>query len=249
MEKTKIFAISNEDFDITIRVFNAKTKQLAQLAVDYTNEKLNQEPSKETMVENQVPALDTNKFVRGQYGKFQGLFEKGEMLHNYGKIKIYKPILVYILSKTGYSFNSKNVVEILSEYYREKLNRALTEKSNYTYAKGYIRYMLDENIITRDKLSVCRKVNWGEKKEAELQKIEEAEEKTTINDQAIQKMADEIYELAKKKEWTIVRRNIYLEEIKKGLPSYSDDELKLAFSRLVRFGKMRQSTSDKVIFY
>lgn len=247
MEKPKVFAISNEDFDLTIRTFNEATKQLAQLAVDYSKEKLTREDIQPTVIEGSEPLVQ-GKFVRGNAGKFQGLFDKEQMLKNYGKIKIYKPILIYILLKTGYSFNIKNAGEIIEAYYSDKLKRKLTEKTKNTYAKGYIRYMIEEGIITRDKLYVCRKVNWGTKKEAELQEIEEKAEKT-IDDQRLQKIADDIYELAKKKNWNTIRRNVDVAEIGTELANYSNDEIKMGFSRLVRFGKMRQQTPGQVVFY
>ena len=247
MEKPKVFAISNEDFDLTIRVFNDTTKQLAQLAVDYSKEKLTQGDIQPTVIEDPGPLVQ-GKFVRGNAGKFQGLFGKEQMLKNYGKMKIYKPILIYILLKTGYSFNMKNAEEIIEAYYKDKLKRKLTEKTRNTYAKGYIRYMVDEKIITKDKLAVCRKVNWGKKKEAELKEIEETTG-SIIDEQRIQKVADDIYELATKKEWNIMRRNINVADIKTGVPNYSDEDIKMGFSRLVRFGKMRQQTPGQVVFY
>jgi hypothetical protein len=249
VEKPKVFAISNEDFDLTIRVFNDTTKQLAQMAVDYSKGKLKADFKKQNIAKNLTPSIKKQIIVRGESGHFQGLYEKDQLLQKYGKIKIYKPILVHILLKTGYSFSKDDVVEIIAEYYQGKLNRELTKKSKRTYAKGYIKYMLEKNLITRDKLYVCRKVNWGETKENELQDIETKAEKKTIDDQKIQKMADDIYKLAKDKNWTVLRRGVDLDEIKKGVPGYSEDEVKLALSRLVRFGKMRQDGPSKIIFY
>ena len=235
MDETKVFSIQNEDFDLTIRHFNKETKRLAKFALDYSRKKLT---GVKIEKENKV------KIVRQKTGQFTPLLSKENILRSYGKIKIYKPILVYIMLKSAQSFNKDNIMKILDAYYREKLKRTLGENTRYNYTKAYIRYMVENQIVTRNGFGVCTKIV-----PTVVGKAEETKKIDQIDETKIKKIADEIYKVATEKSWTGMHRGIGIYEIKNVIGNYSDEELKLALGYLVRFSKLRQMSADSVQFY
>jgi hypothetical protein len=204
-----------------------------------------------------------------------GILDKSDIIFKQGSVNVYKKIFDYIWEHLENKFTRENIMDLLIEFYKEKLNFQHIELlSTRTYATTYLKYMktADPPIITE---GIYEGVE--DKKEICYTKIPEEQNKITIEPAPYK---DEIKKpeytddfkaelkndkLSERKEITLAdgetlseaiynyamrtgwenAANIPVLTIERRFPTFTSDEIKTALAKLIQEGKADQAQGSK----
>lgn len=109
-----------------------KTEQKAPI-LGQTPQKMGQIPQK------------TGQKIRGP----PPIYDRSQVLCDYGTNKIFKPVLEDILRDTKDLFTQTDIAGIITKHYGDTLKRHISDSSADAYAFNYVKYMLSERLIKK----------------------------------------------------------------------------------------------------
>lgn len=234
--QTSPVVIENGSFSLTIKKWDPFTRRLAEqtsqwlqgfVQEDYPTESLRQsqlERAKEPELNN-----EHTPFLRDEKGQFSGLLTEDQIYNSLGRIPLYKPVVNYIHENVNDEFNSRQVAEIIGDFWELHFNRTVSKASLRTYASAYLTLM--------DKLGFIQKVD----KRGRCKKKERKQDDPNS-------IAEMIYSYAQKANLVAQGSPIHLDYLSSKLDMYTSEDLKRGLAKLVSKGYVTQLSPQRIKF-
>lgn len=213
-----IMLLENSDFKLEIKKIKKETRELGNLATRILSNEL---------IDEQIKKKQTLP-KRKKDGQFEKDLPKDARIETHGRMPVYREIVENILTASEDKITMKEIEGIIKEFYKEKLNKQITNGTKRTYASVYSNGLVEKkqlNRITRNTFS-----KYSEKMEKE-KKME---------------IAERIYQLAQDRGW-MGKNNIRIKAIAEAL-NENEEDIKTALVELFKRNKATQWPGDMIRF-
>ena len=90
------------------------------------------------------------------------------ILATYGTYKVWRKIFEYIWKKLNPKFTTSDIAPLIQEFYQEHLDKDLTPPTARAYAGAYVKYMVEEKLVSDEGDFSYVKLAQNDEKEAEF---------------------------------------------------------------------------------